>query len=135
VEPVKRRRRSQGRSESGAYLALPHAVMNSANFQELSGKATKLLLELGRQYRGTNNGDLSAAWAILKPRGWKSRTTIEEAVAELIKHGLIEKTRQGGRNACNLYALTWKPIDQCDGKLDVSPTNVSSNLWRGANEG
>jgi hypothetical protein len=124
------RRKHKGRSEGGSFLALPFTVMDSPNYFALSGSAVKLLIDLGRQYRGSNNGDLSAAWAIMRRRGWKSRDTLQRATAELLEHGMIEKTRQGGLHCCNLFALTWHAIDDCGGKLDVAETHLASGLWK-----
>ena len=124
------RRKITGRVESGGYFKLPHAVMESANYRALSPHARMLLNDLGLQFRGANNGDLSAAWKIMQPRGWRSRDTLGRALAELLHYGLIEKTRQGGLNHCSLYALTWLAIDECRNKLDVSATRVASGLWK-----
>lgn len=124
------RRRHVGRSESGGYFALPHAVMASPAYLRLSHHAVALLNNLGAQYRGRNNGDLSAAWSVMQALGWKSRDTLRKALEELLAAGLIEKTRQGGKRVCCLYALTWHPIDECGGKLDCAPTRVASSLWR-----
>lgn len=124
------RRKHKGRAEGGGYLALPHAVMASPNYRALSAHAIKLLCDLGGQFRGHNNGDLSAAWAIMKPLGWRSRDTLGRALRELLAAGMIELTRQGGLNRCSLYALTWIAIDECRGKLDVAPTRVPSGLWK-----
>ena len=124
------RRKIMGRAETGGYLKLPHAVMESPNYRALSPHARMLLNDLGLQFRGANNGDLSAAWKILHPRGWRSRDTLGRALAELLHYGLIEKTRQGGLNHCSLYALTWLAIDECRNKLDVSATRVASGLWK-----
>lgn len=123
------RRKHKGRSESGGYFGIPHAVMRSPNFRALSAHALKLLVDLGGQFRGANNGDLSAAWNVMRPLGWKSRDTLTRALAELLHFGVIEKTRQGGMHRCSLYALTWRPIDECDGKLDVRPTITPSGFW------
>ncbi len=124
------RRKTTGRAEGGGYFRLPHAVMESPNYRALSAHARMLLNDLGLQFRGANNGDLSAAWKIMQPRGWRSRDTLGRALAELLHFGLIEKTRQGGLNHCSLYALTWQAIDECGGKLDVSATRVASGLWK-----
>lgn len=124
------RRKHKGRSESGGFFALPHAVMNSPNYRALSAQAVKLLNDLGGQFRGSNNGDLGSAWKVMQPRGWKSRDTLGRALAELLHFGMIEKTRQGGLNCCSLYALTWWAIDECTGKLDVLLTRVPSGLWK-----
>ena len=122
--------KQKGRSESGGYFALPHAVMASANYKMLPSRAVKLLCDLGGQFRGHNNGDLSAAWRIMHQLGWKSRDTLDKAERDLVRAGMIELTRQGGLNRCNLYALTWHPIDECGGKLDVPATRLPSGLWR-----
>ncbi len=124
------RRKIVGRSDSGGFFALPHAVLDSPNFRMLSAHAVKLLCDLGRQFRGTNNGDLSAAWRLMHARGWRSRDTLCHALAELQHFGLIERTRQGGLHQCSLYALTWKAIDDCKGKLDCAPTRVPSGKWQ-----
>lgn len=124
------RKKLTGRKEEGGWFALPHAVLDSPNYRALSAHAVKLLNDLGSQLRGHNNGDLCATWNILKLRGWRSRDTLTRALAELQHYGLIEKTRQGGKNFCCLYAFTWRPIDECRGKLDVSATPVPSGLWK-----
>ncbi len=120
----------RGRKASGSFLLLPHNVMNSESFIALSGKALKLLCDIAIQFRGKNNGDLQATWHFMKKRGWKSRSTLWDALQELLHYGLIEKTRQGGLNRCSLFALTWQSIDDCGGKLDVSATHVASGNWK-----
>ena len=89
----------------------------------------KLLIDVAKQYNGSNNGDLHAAWSILSGQGWHSKGTLSRAIKELIDKGFIELTRQGGKNRCSLYAVTWRSIDECKGKLDVRETRVASNLW------
>ncbi len=126
----RQRQRAKGRMHSGGYLALPHALLNSPNYRGLSACAVKLLNDLGFQYRGSNNGDLCAAWRVMHARGWKSRDTLCRALAELRHTGMIEMTRQGGKNRCSLFALTWLAIDECGGKLDCAATRVSSGLWK-----
>ena len=116
-----------GRSEApGTYFAVPHALHDSEDFRLLSGCALKILFGLIRQYRGHNNGDLSASFTQAKLWGINSKTTLAKALDELQERNLILRTREGrfinpgGR--CALYALTWKPIDECDGKLEVAAT-------------
>jgi hypothetical protein len=124
------RQRNKGRAYAGGFYRLPHAVMDADSYRTLSARAVKLLNDIGRQFLGKNNGDLSAAWGVMRRRGWKSRDTLTKAQVELLAHGLIEKTRQGGLHMCSLYALTWLPIDACGGKLDVAATRVASGLWK-----
>lgn len=112
-----------------------HDVHDSPAYQGCGFAAKALLRELQRQYNGKNNGDLTAAYSIMRERGFSSKGTLHSALKELLDRGLIEQTRQGGRNKCSLYALTWEPINECltkDGKnkLDVKPTTAPSNAWR-----
>ena len=109
---------------------MPHRVCESDSYARLSPKAVKLLVDLVTQFRGANNGDLAMAWGLMKERGWRSRDTVTKAGKELIENGIIAQTRQGGRNRCNLFAVTWLAIDDCGGKLDVEPTNVPLGYWK-----
>jgi hypothetical protein len=126
-----KRTRAKGRLESGGFLALPHAVIASPAYLGLSAHAIKLLIDIGAQFRGSNNGDLCASWSVMRLRGWRSRDTLHRALQELLRVKLIELTRQGGLHRPSLFAVTWRAIDECSGKLDVPPTRVASGLWRG----
>lgn len=117
--------------DGGSAFIIPVSLLRHANFVRLSPHACKLLLDLARQYSGFNNGYLSAALSILEPVGWRSESTIREAVAECMYYRMIVKSRQGGRNRCNLFALTWHRIHEKVGKpLDVSATMSPSNAWK-----
>lgn len=124
------REKLKGRRSSGTYFGLPHAVMDSVNYLNLSAKAIRLLNDLGRQYNGKNNGDLCATWSVIKKRGWSSRSTLYKALQELLHYGLIIKSKQGGKHAPSLYALTWQSIDECKGKLDIRETITPSGEWK-----
>ncbi len=124
------RAKIKGRRHQESFVAIPHIILESEEYAALSYVAVKLLFDLFAQYRGGNNGDFTAAWSVLKRRGWKSKATIFRALGTLLDNGWIEMTRQGGRHKCSLYAVTWKPIDECGKKLDVCPTRVASNLWK-----
>lgn len=105
--------------------------MDSENYQSLNGNALRLLLDLARQYNGRNNGDLCASRSVLKKRGWNSNNSIHRALVELETRGWIIGTKVGGLGmGCSLYAITWFPIDPCNGKIDISPTKVASNEWK-----
>ena len=124
------RERTKNRKSKKPFLLLPREMITSAGYKKLSGSAIKLLIDLGAQYYGTNNGDLTTSWTIMKERGWRSKDTLYKAINELEHAMFILRTRQGGRNKCNLFAITWQPIDECKGKLDVSSTRVASNAWK-----
>jgi hypothetical protein len=121
--PSKSRIAAKGRRESGAFHALPTAVLESENFRALSPKACKLVFDLLRQLRlkaggPANNGDLCCAFSVLTAVGWTSKATINDARAELLHRGIIVQTRQGGRHRASLFGFTWWTINHCDGKLD-----------------
>lgn len=124
------REKFKSRRQSGTFFRIPTEVLASPAFVGLSTKAKALLLDLGEQFRGFNNGDLAVAWSLMRNRGWKSKDTLQNAKVELLASGLIEKTRQGGLHHADLFAFTWIEIHECSGKLDVKPTKTASNLWR-----
>ncbi len=125
-----KRQKIKGRRSKPPFCMLPHHILDSEEYARLSTRAVKLLIDLLAQYRGKNNGDLCAAWSRMEPRGWNSKDTLNNALKELERSGFILRTRQGGRNKASLFAITWNPIDDCDGKLDVPEMKVPPNLWK-----
>ncbi len=95
------------------FTPLPRACVESQSFARLSPYALKLFFDLMAQYKGFNNGDLSAAWRFMVLRGWKSRDTLGKSLAELLEGGWVIKTRQGGLHKCSLFALSMYDIDEC----------------------
>lgn len=124
------RSKHTGRRESGSFFAIPHAVMHSPNWRAMPARTVKLVCDVGAQYTGSNNGNLCAAWRVMHPLGWGSKETLALAIADALRFGMLEKTRQGGLHMCSLYALTWRAIDECGGKLDVPATRIPSGLWK-----
>lgn len=128
--------KSKNRAKTGRFFALPNAVHDSPNWPKLSPSAVKLLIDLGMQYNGINNGNLTVAHKVLQKHGWKNRTSIVRARDELIHFGFIEQARQGGlHNGPSLYSITWQPIDECLGlrwPLEAKPTRVASGLYKHA---
>jgi len=122
------RLKTKGRKEAPrGFAGIPRHVMDNPDYINLTGNAVKLLNALSYQFRGKNNGDLTAAWGYMKRHGFNSQATLHRATKELVDARLILKTREGmflkpgGR--CALYALTWLPIHECPGKdLEVKPT-------------
>jgi len=128
-----KRRRITGRQTTNSFLSLPHHVLDHENFRCLSPRATKLAIDIAAQYRGSNNGDLSATLSLMRDRGWNSSDQLDKAKKELVGKDVIRVARQGGLNKCNLYALTWFPIDECKGKLDIASTTTAPVNWRNKN--
>ena len=120
------RLKAKGRKETGRFVALPHAVMDSDDYKSLSGSAMKLLLCLLRQFNGRNNGDLSASFNHANTWGIGSKSTLSKALKELQERDMIICTREGRflkpGGCCALYAVTWLAIDECGDKLEVSTT-------------
>lgn len=127
---TKKRWKEKGRRDSGPFVRIPHELQDSDNWKACGGSALKLLCALARQYNGKNNGDLGASIRVLGPRGWRSSDTLDRSLKELLHFGFISLTRQGGRNSASLYAITWRPIDECGGKLDCPATDIASNEWK-----
>jgi hypothetical protein len=125
-----RHRRAKGRQVSKSFVQFPHDLLNHDSFRTLTPRATKFLVDISAQYNGRNNGDLCAPLSLMKKRNWNSSDQLFKAKREVEQRGLIRVARQGGLNRCNLYALTWFPINECDGKLDVQPTSVAPNDWK-----
>ena len=129
MKPSRQREKAKNRRESGRFILIPHAVLASSDYIRLSYKSKALLVDLVHQYNGRNNGDLTAALGTLKARGWVRSATLSSAANELMKVNLIIRTREGKfqnpHSRCALYAITWQPIDECEGKdLEVSPTST-----------
>lgn len=120
-------KKNSRRKTKDSFAGIPRIVMDSPDYINLSGNAVKLLIELCRQYKGGNNGDLTMADSILKYRGL-GKNVVARCKAELLAANLIIQTRTGRflnpKGVCALYALTWKPIDDCGGKLEVAPTTT-----------
>jgi hypothetical protein len=116
--------------ESGSYVAVTSYFLRSQTVCGLSAAACKLLLDFLSQYRGNNNGDLCAAWKLMKVRGWKSRDTLAKAVRELLAKEIIEKSQQGGKHKPTLYALTMYNVDECNGKIEIAATHHPKSSWK-----
>lgn len=130
---ARNRLKAKGRKESGRFVALPHAVMDSDDYKSLSGSAMKVLMCLLRQFNGRNNGDLSASFTLANTWGIGSKSTLSKALKELQERDMIICTREGRflrpGGCCALYAVTWLAIDECSGKLEVSSSNVPSRKF------
>ena len=112
---------------SDSFYQIPRKVHRSADFRCLSASAKALLISLIYQFRGHNNGDLTAAWTVMRDQhGFRSPTTVNRARKDLLDANLIIQSRQGGLGKCSLYAVTWLKINPCDGKLDIQSTALPS---------
>ncbi|MEO0364963.1 MAG: hypothetical protein AAF265_05655 [Pseudomonadota bacterium] len=125
------RQRVKGRRDGETFLMLPHTVIKSPQFACLSYSAAKLLIDIASEYTGKNNGNLLATHKAMEPKGWKSNDTLTNARKELERMGFIVMTKQGGlRCGPNLYAITWRGIDDCGGRHNFPPSDRSLDLWK-----
>ena len=124
-------RRGQSSSKTTTkhpYAAIEHRVIDSPAFADLKPTAQALLVLLARQLTKENNGHLQASFKWCNRFGIGSEHTLRTAIAELIAHGFIFRTRSHGANgAWARYALTWLPIKQRDG---LFLNNFVSCAWR-----
>jgi len=126
--------RNNGKWGKRSFIMLRHDILRHDNFKTLDGNSTKLLIDLYSQFNGKNNGDFCAPWSVMCERGWRSKATLYRSTKTLMNRGLIIKTRQGGQHKASLYGVTWEPIDDCEGKLDISSTKIAGNEWKTAVE-
>lgn len=110
------------------YAAIEWRVIDSPAYADLSHSACRLLTLLTRQLTKENNGHLQAAFTWCKPRGIGSEHTLRDAVADLIAHGFIYRTRSHGANkAWAKYAVSWLPIKNREG---LFLAGFKSCAWR-----
>lgn len=110
------------------YCAIEHRVIDSPAYADLTHSACRLLTLIARQLTRENNGQLQATFAWCKPRGFGSEHTLRDAIADLIAHGFIYRTRSHGANkAWARYAVTWLPIKNRDG---LFLAGFKSFAWR-----
>lgn len=107
------------------FSMLRRDVFNSPEYFKLSPIAVKLLVDGMAMYNRKNNGDLAFTISMMKPRGWRSETTLRKAINELLEAKFLILARQGGRNnRPNLYALSFYPINECLNKQGFSKTDI-----------
>lgn len=123
-------KRSKDKRDGDRYLALPHVVIDSPSYRELGYPARALLIDIARQYTGSNNGRLVACAKYLKPLGWNSNSTVTRALVELKSAGLLIETRMGMRpNRAAWFALGWYQLDATDG-MDIDPRTFRTGGYK-----
>ena len=124
------RKRSRLRGRSGhTFLRLPHYVLRSPHWRALSGNAIKFIIDLASEFDGGNNGDLSLTKTMALGRGWRSGATRDKAANEAVAAGFVLVTRHGHKGVCNLYAITWEPINDVGKGVMYGPEAKASRLW------
>lgn len=111
------------------YAAIELRVIESDAFAAMRPSSALLLLLIASQLtREPNNGHLHAAFKWCSKRGIGSEHTLRDAIAQLIAHGFIYRTRSHGANgAWARYAVTWLPIKN---KTDLFLAGFKPCAWR-----
>ncbi|MBT9521912.1 MAG: hypothetical protein IV101_13590 [Dechloromonas sp.] len=110
IEQTRRGQSAAKTTTKHPYAAIEHRVIDSAAFIAMTFSARSLLLEMARQLTKDNNGHLQATHSYMQRHGF-SENTLSRAIAELIRHGMIYRTRSGGyQQGAAQYAVTWLPI-------------------------
>lgn len=117
---MSKRRKDKHDRDGVRFLALPHVVLESPGYRQLSYTARALLLDIALQYAPRTNGKLTASRAYLAPLGWCSEDVRTWAVRELVAAGLLIQTRCGRINHAAWYALAWLPLEHVTG-LEIDP--------------
>lgn len=116
-------------SKREPYAAIEWRVIDSPAFSALRPSSVLLLLLMARQLtKENNNGHLHAAFKWCSKYGFGSEHTLRDAIAQLIAHGMIYRTRSHGANgAWARYAVTWLPIKN---KTDLFLDGFKTGAWR-----
>jgi hypothetical protein len=128
-----RRTRLTGRlgvTKGERYALLPDEVLQSEAVRELDGVSRWVLVCISAQYHGRNNGRLTLPYSAAVGYGIRSKDSLTRGLRQLVEHGLLEITHQGGLPplGCSRYALAWKSVD-ADEKLGIVGTLNPSNAW------
>ncbi len=123
-------KRSKDKRDGDRYVALPHVVIDSPSYRALGHPARSLLIDIARQYTGSNNGRLVACAKYLKPLGWNSNDTVTRALIELKESRLLIETRMGMRpNRAAWFALGWYSLDDGPG-MDIDPRTYRTGGYK-----
>lgn len=100
IEAAKRGQLLKKQKYPHRFAAVEHRVIDSPAFADLKPTAKVLLLLLARQLtkEDANNGHLQASFKWCSQYGIGSEHTLRGAIADLISHGLIYRTRSHGAN-------------------------------------
>jgi Helix-turn-helix domain len=126
---VRRRRNKHGPK----FVQLFHWMIDTPAWRSLSGWAVAAYIDLARHYNGSNNGELHLSAREFAKRQGCSRQTAARAIAELVRKGFIEITRNSGFNVKNRrrqareYRLT---VLFCD--VSKKPASNAFTKWKPA---
>lgn len=113
------------------YAAIEHRVIDSPAYADLTGGAVRLMTILARQLTKDNNGHLQATFSFCQRHGIASEHTLHDAIADLIVHGFVYRTRSHGANkAWARYAVTWLAITKKEGLFLAGFVSCAWRNWK-----
>lgn len=117
TEAAKRGQSAQPRKKyAEPFVGLEHRVIDSSAFADLKHSSVRVLITICRQLTRDNNGHLQATFSWCQRYGIGSDHTLTEAIADLIAHGFLYRTKSHGANGVYAkYAVTWLSIKKPDG--------------------
>lgn len=105
------------------FVRMPHSVIDSEAFIDLSANAGKLLLLICRRYNGFNNRSIRVSLADAERFLSCGRSTARRTFRELEGAGFIELIERGGfryRNGERIgFPSAWRVTFLADGGADV----------------
>lgn len=117
-------------TKSHPFAAIEHRVIDSSAYAALGHSACRLLTILARQLTKDNNGNLQATFTYCQPRGIGSEHTLSAAIADLIAHGFIYRSKAAGANKqWARYAVTWLPVKKPDGLFMAGFVSCAWRKW------
>lgn len=103
------------------FLKALNAIFEHPDYLALSKTARAFLWDFAHLFNGFNNGNLSAAPAIMGRMGW-DKNTAARCRKELEAHNWIAVTRYPrAKREPILYRLTWRDVDQWEGPPYLDP--------------
>lgn len=93
----------------GRFAAIPHDVMNSAAYADLSNAARCLLFDLVKRFNGHNNGEIAMSHREARALLRVSPRKVTAAFDELLTHGFVELAAEGTwrEREAREYRLCW----------------------------
>lgn len=78
-------------TRGGSWAGIPHKVLDSEAYLDLSLWARAILTEIVRKMNGYNNGKIAVSYSYLSKRlGNTNKRKIGAAIAELVEHGFLD---------------------------------------------
>jgi len=120
----------------GSYVRIFAAMHSHRAVQTLPHPAHRLWFDLNVMWVGDNNGQLRITYSEMAKRGWVSHGVLDRARDELLRRGLIKRTKYCGPNAyhrASLYALTH--LDVAASEEDGIVGSAATHDYRNWNDG